>query len=370
VQESTPLLRRFHVTEIITDYTESLIDITPQEDSTCSTLPYVITNVPTTSLIFPLGHQMASELATTKQRDTQVLLNETVNRAQVLLEVHVEPDFDECNEVAEAASVIVNLQAQQASGSAFCTEGTCSNVFVDMTQNIARAQNAYQLALSKCQLTTDLMGDTHFYVSVTQCAETEAPTEDGCVDLASLVVADTPAPTPAPTAITVSSLLNAVNQDTVFFGNCSCLSSVCNCTCDCGGQLSSITGTELPFNHTNGQVDCNEFCRLAPLPDVSTDFCTYSRERKLYHMHFRPEWTLTRPTPTTSDVDAMQWCQSNIACSLFTKENGQYAYYADPEFTLANCDQPRKDSLFTQASTFSLSVITYYKSSCCTGVVI
>ena len=87
-------------------------------------------------------------------------------------------------------------------------------------------------------------------------------------------------------------------------------------------------------------------------------------------MHFMPEWTLTRPTATTSIEDAMVWCQSNIACSLFSYDQGTYTYYADPEYTLNNCDEPRQNTLFTQAADFSLTVITYYKTSCCMGVVI
>ena len=371
VRESTPLLRQYYVTEIVTGYEDTTIDITAGPESTCSTQPFQTTQVDNTRIVHPMGHQTADNVPVTESRDTQMLFRETAARTQGLYEIHIEPDFDECNELAEASSVLANLQAQQTAGSTFCTEGTCDHIIVDMTQSIARAQNAYQLALAKCELSIDLMGDTHFYVSLTQCAPNEVPSAQGCLNASDVATPVTTAPTPAPSLAPTSSLVKQVTSQTLYFGNCTCnAGGLCNCTCNCDGQYSSIAETQLPFNHTSGAVDCNEFCRLAPLPDVSTDFCTYSRERRLFHMHYMPEWTLTRSTNTTDDADAMQWCQSNIACSLFTRDGTSYKYYADPEYTLVNCNQPRLNSLFTQAADYSLTATTYYKSTCCTGVII
>ena len=371
VRESTPLLRQYYVTEIVTGYEDTTIDIAARPESTCSTQPFQTTQVENTRIVHPMGHQTADNVPVTESRDTQMLFRETAARTQGLYEIHIEPDFDECNELAEASSVLANLQAQQTAGSTFCTEGTCDHIIVDMTQSIARAQNAYQLALAKCELSIDLMGDTHFYVSLTQCAPNEVPSAQGCLNASDVATPVTTAPTPAPSLAPTSSLVKQVTSQTLYFGNCTCnAGGLCNCTCNCDGQYSSIAETQLPFNHTSGAVDCNEFCRLAPLPDVSTDFCTYSRERRLFHMHYMPEWTLTRSTNTTDDADAMQWCQSNIACSLFTRDGTSYKYYADPEYTLVNCNQPRLNSLFTQAADYSLTATTYYKSTCCTGVII
>lgn len=372
VRESTPLLRQYHVTEIVTGYEDTTIDITAGPESTCSTRPFQTTQVESTRIVHPMRHQTAGKVPVTESRDTQMLFRQTEARTQGLYEIHIEPDFDECNEVAKASSVLANLQAQQTAGSTFCTERTCNHVMVDMTQSIARAQNAYQLALAKCKLSIDLMGDTHFYVSLTQCAPYEVPSAAGCLNASDVATPMTTAPTPAPTKLSqTSSLVNPVTAQTLYFGNCTCNGGgLCNCTCNCDGHHSSIAETQLPFNHTSGAVDCNEFCRIAPLPDVSTDFCTYSRERRLFHMHYMPEWTLTRSTNTTDDADAMRWCQSNIACSLFTRDGTSYKYYADPEYTLVNCNQPRRSSLFRQAADYSLTATTYYKSSCCTGVII
>ena len=131
---STPLLRQYHITTVM-GHESTTIDITSQAATSCSRGSFTITHARCQRRA-PDGALLLNTCPTRRLRHANAVQSDA--GAWPMYEVHVQPDFAECDEMAEAASVLANLQAQHKEGSTFCNEGTCEHYLVDMTQSIAQ----------------------------------------------------------------------------------------------------------------------------------------------------------------------------------------------------------------------------------------